>query len=60
MSDLILDAYKLWTVDEGLPDLWPDTLIHTHVQTLTTKQRYTALAYAVLMGPDPKNDALVQ
>lgn len=53
MSEALFLAYQLWTAENGLPDVWPDILIEQHVQTLDSSQRAEALAFRVLMGPEP-------
>lgn len=49
----LLEAYYLWTTEEGLPYTWPDNLLLKEVQDMTSMQRAKALAWSVLLGPEP-------
>jgi hypothetical protein len=52
----LLEAYYLWTTEEGLPYIWPDHLLLKQVQDMTSMQRAKALAWSVLLGPEPTDE----
>jgi uncharacterized SAM-binding protein YcdF (DUF218 family) len=56
MHKVLLGAYEIWTAEELLPNIWPDDLIHNHVQDMSHMQRAKALAWSVLLGPKPKDE----
>ena len=57
LHSYMLGAYEIWTAEEGLPHIWPDRLILEITPDMTSMQRAKALAWSVLLGPEPKQEA---